>query len=133
MNPATSNLASRWRVGVYQGPSQNPTKKKSGRGPGLGELPKIWRFPFNISATAEASDFKCGKQLGFAKGHHKIIPREKVGVAMPWAKRTPQNWWFPFNISATTEDSDFEIGRQVGFAKAHHKIPPRRKKGVAPD
>jgi len=40
------------------------------------------RFPFNISATAEASDIKFGIQLGFAKGRYKITPREKVGVAM---------------------------------------------------
>jgi len=42
------------------------------------------RFPFNISATAEAiySDFKFGVHFGFAKGNHKITPREKVGVAM---------------------------------------------------
>jgi len=42
-------------------------------------------FPFNIFATAEASDFKFGMRLGFAKGHHKIIkshPEEKVGVAL---------------------------------------------------
>jgi len=57
-------------------------KTKSGRGPGLGELPKILRFPFNISAAAEANDFKFGMLLGFAKGHHKITPRDKVGVAM---------------------------------------------------
>jgi len=30
---------------------------------------------------AEASDFKFGMQLGFAKAHHKITPRE-VGVAL---------------------------------------------------
>jgi len=36
-------------------------------------------FPFNISATAEASDFKFGMQPGFAKGHDKITPREKIG------------------------------------------------------
>jgi len=39
-------------------------------------------FPFNISATAEASDFKFGMPLGFAKGHHKIIFKGKVGVAL---------------------------------------------------
>jgi len=39
-------------------------------------------FPFNISATAEAIDFKFGMQLGFAKVHHKITPRRKVGVAL---------------------------------------------------
>jgi len=36
----------------------------------------LWGF-FNISATAETSDFKFGTQLGFAKIHHKITPREK--------------------------------------------------------
>jgi len=30
----------------------------------------------------EASDFKFGTQLGFAKAHHKITPREKVRVAL---------------------------------------------------
>jgi len=39
-------------------------------------------FPFNISATAEASDFKFGVQLWFAKAHHEITPRGKVGVAL---------------------------------------------------
>jgi len=49
--------------------------------PWVGELPKILGFFFNISATAEASDFKFGMQLGFAKAHHKITPRKK-GVAL---------------------------------------------------
>jgi len=38
--------------------------------------------PFNISATTEDSDFKFGMQFGFAKGHHKITPKEKVGVVV---------------------------------------------------
>jgi len=42
------------------------TPRGNGRGPGLGEIPKILRFPFNISAMAEASDFKFSMQLGFA-------------------------------------------------------------------
>jgi len=71
---ATSRLAG---SGLCQGPSQNLTQKKSGRGHGLGELAKILRFPFNISATAEASYFKFGMQLEFAKAHHKITPRIK--------------------------------------------------------
>jgi len=41
------------------------------------EAPQNLGFPFNISATTEGSDFKFGTQLGFAKGHHKITPREK--------------------------------------------------------
>jgi len=46
------------------------------------ELPEIWSFLFNISATAEANDFKFGIQLAFAKAHHKITPRGKVGAAL---------------------------------------------------
>jgi len=38
--------------------------------------------PFNISTTAEASDFKFGIHLGFVKAHHKITPRGEVGVAL---------------------------------------------------
>jgi len=52
------------------------------RGPGLGELPKLRGSPFNISATAETSDFKFGTQLGFAKAHHKITPEKKLGMAL---------------------------------------------------
>jgi len=34
--------------------------------------PQNLGFPCNISATAGASDFKFGTQLGFAKAHHRI-------------------------------------------------------------
>jgi len=52
-------------------------QKKNGRGCGLGELRKIWRFPCNILAIPEASDFTFGMRLGFAKAHHKIAHRTK--------------------------------------------------------
>jgi len=52
-------------------------RRKRGRSHGVEELRKILGFPFNISATAEASNFKFGMQLGFAKAHHKIISRKK--------------------------------------------------------
>jgi len=55
---------------------------KSGHDLGLGELPKILRFHFNIYTTAEARDFKFGTQLGFAKAHHKTTSRGKVGVPL---------------------------------------------------
>jgi len=38
--------------------------------------------PFDIYTMAEASDFKFGAQLGFAKTHPKTTPRGKVGVAL---------------------------------------------------
>jgi len=46
------------------------------------EAPQNFGVPCNISATAEAIDFKYGRRLGFAKAHHKITPRGKVGVAL---------------------------------------------------
>ena len=59
MKPVTSNLANRWSL-----PSSiiKSHQKKSGCGPGPGlrEIPKIWGFPFNIFATAEANGFKFG-------------------------------------------------------------------------
>jgi len=45
-------------------------------------VPEIWGFHFNITATAEASDFKFGTQLRFAKAHHKITLRGKSEVAL---------------------------------------------------
>jgi len=39
------------------------------------------KFPY-VFVTHEASDFKFGMQLGFTKAHHKITPREKVGMAL---------------------------------------------------
>jgi len=57
-------------------------KRKGGHNPGIGELPKILGFPFNIYTISEASDFKFGTQFGFAKAHHKTTPRGNVGVAL---------------------------------------------------
>jgi len=50
---------------------------KSGSDLGPGKLPKILGFRYNISATAGASDFKFGMQLGFAKAHDKITRKRK--------------------------------------------------------
>jgi len=79
MKPATSNLAHSYSV---PRPIIKSHYKKNGCGHGLEELPEIWGFPFNISATAEASDFKFGTQLGFAKPIIKSHSEEKVGVAL---------------------------------------------------
>ena len=76
----------------------------------LGELPEIWGFPFIISATAEASDFKFGTQLEFAKVHHKITPRGKSGHGLGLGK-LPNILGFPY-ISATAGATDFKFGTQ---------------------
>jgi len=94
----------------------------------IGQLPKIWGFSFNISATAEASNFKIGMPLGFAKAHHKITPRGKRGSGLA-LEELFNILGFPYYISATAGARDFKFGMQLGFTKAHHKITRRRKGG----
>ena len=78
MKIATSNLACSW--GLLRPIIKSHYKKKwvwpRDRG-----VPENLGVPFNISATAEASGFKFGTQLGFANVDHKITPRGKVAVA----------------------------------------------------
>jgi len=88
-------------------------------------------FPYNISATAGASDFQFCAQLGFAKTHHKIKRRRKDGHG-PALGELLKIWGFPFNIYTLAEASDFKFGIQLGFSKAHHKITPIRKKRAWP-
>jgi len=78
----------------------------------------------------EGSDFKIGRQVGFAKAHYKIAPRRKSGRVHGLVE-LPKILGFPFNISATAEASDLKFGMQLGFAKAHHKLTSRGKVGVA--
>ena len=42
-------------VGFDKAHHKIPPRRKRGRGPGLGELPKMWGFPFNIFAMAEVA------------------------------------------------------------------------------
>ena len=88
-------------------------------------------FSFNISVTAEASDFKSGVQLGFAKAHHEIAPRGKNAGGLGLGKLL-KILGFPYNISPTAGASDFKFGKQLGFVEAHHKITRRRKGGHGP-
>jgi len=111
-------------------PVIKPHTRRSGCSLGLGELPKILRFPYNISAKAEASDFKIGTQLVFAKAHHEITHRRKSGCS-PGLGELPKIWRFLFILCATAEASNFKFGMQLRFAKAYHKIIPRGKVGVA--
>jgi len=125
---ATSNFACSW--GLPRPIIKPHPEEKSGRGPGLGNLPKIWRF-FNICATAEVSNFKFCMLLVFAKAHHKITPRGKSGRGRGLGE--PPRLGFPFNISATAEARYFRFDIQLSFAKTHHKIARRKKVGVAID
>jgi len=61
--------------------------------PASGASKNLW-FPYNISATARAGDFKFGAQLGFAKAHHKITCRRK-GRCGPGLQELSKIWGFP--------------------------------------
>ena len=100
---------------VCQGPSSNLSRRNSGCGPGLGELSEIWGFPFNISAMAEASDFKFGTQLAFAKAHHKITPRWKSGGGLR-LENFPKILGFPIIFLQRLGLRTWN-GTQLGFAK----------------
>jgi len=77
---------------------------------------------------AEASNFKLGMRLGFAKVHHKTTTRGKSGGGLGLGKLR-EIWGFPFNLSATAEDSDFKFGIELEFVKTHHKTTSRGKSG----
>ena len=72
---------------------------------------------------AEASYFKFGTQLGFAKAHHKITPRGKCEHGLGLGE-LPKFLWFHFNTCTMVEASDIKFGTQLRFAKACHKITP---------
>jgi len=77
-----------------------------------------------ISVIDEASDFKIGKQLGFAKAHHQISLEVK-GV-----RGAPQNFGICLqNFCNGWGYSDFKFGALLEFAKVHHKSTRRRKGG----
>jgi len=59
----------------------------------------------------EGSDFEIGNLVGFAKVHHKILPRRKRGLG-PGLGELPKIWGFPFNIYAMAESIDFKFGTQ---------------------
>jgi len=109
------------QVGFSKAHHKIPPRRKSERGYGLGEFPKILRSPLIFLPRLKQATSNVVCSLGLPRPIIKSHP----------ARGAPQNWGFPFNISATTEGSDFEIGRLVGFATAHHKIP-LKKRGRGP-
>jgi len=52
-------------VGFAKAHHKIPPRRKRGRGPVPGKLPKILGFLFNIFAVAESIDFKFGTQFGW--------------------------------------------------------------------
>ena len=64
---------------------------------------------------ADASNFKFGTQLGFARAHRKITLTDKSGRGRVLGE-LPKFCRLPFNISAKAEASDFKFGKPLGFA-----------------
>ena len=87
-------------------------------------------FPYNIFATAGASDFKFGAQLGFAKAHHKIASIEKSRHGLGLGE-LPKILWSHFSIYPMAEARDFKFITQFGFVNPYHNTTPRKKVGVA--
>jgi len=91
MKPATSNLARSWSL---PRPIINSHQKKKWLWLWAREAPQNLEVAFNIYAMAEASNFKFGKHLGFAKARHKTTPREKSGRGVGLGK-LPNIWGSP--------------------------------------
>ena len=78
--------------------------------------------PLLISATAEASNFKFGTQLGFGASLAKTTLRTKIGGARG-------KMWDFLRISATVKASNFKFGIQIGFGTSLLKTTFKAKIG----
>jgi len=70
---------------------------------------------------AEASDFKFGMQLGFAKAHHKITPRAKNERGLGLGELAKISW-FHFNtqwLKLGTSNSVHILGLRRPTMKPH--------------
>jgi len=79
-------------------------------------------FPYNISATAGASDIKFAHSWDLPMPMIKSHADERVGMALGW--RAPQIFGVPFNIYTMAEASDFKCSTQLGFPKPIIKSHP---------
>jgi len=97
-------------------------------GLGLGELSKILGFPYNISATAGASDFIFGMQLGFAhdKAHDKIT-RSRKGRHGPGIWVLPKIWVFPSIFIQRLKLATSNLVRNMGLPRTTAKPHPEEK------
>ena len=127
MMPATSNLV--LSRGLPR-PIIKSHQKNSGCGHGLEVLPKIWGFPFNISAMAGASNFKFCMPLGSFKAHHKITPVGKIRCGIGLGS-SPKFWGFPIIFLQRLKLATSKMACGWDLPRHHHKNPHRRKSGRA--
>jgi len=107
-------------------------QKKSGRGPALGELPKLLEFPliFLQQLRLASSDFKCGMLLGFAKGHHKITSRGKSRRG-PGLVKLRKILGSPLIFLQRLKIATSKLAGWWGFPRTIIKSHPDEKEGVA--
>jgi len=73
-----------------------------------------------IYVMDEASDFQFGRQLVFAKTHHRIRPSRKSRRG-PGLGELLKIWGYPLIFLQRLKIAPFKFNIQLRFAKAHHK------------
>ena len=90
MKPATSDLACSWGLP----PSSNPTRSKSGCGPGLRELPEIRASPLIFLQRLKLATSNLVHSLSLPRHIIKSHAERKAGRG-PGLKELPKIWSFP--------------------------------------
>jgi len=70
------------RLGFTKAHHKITRRRKSGRGPGLGELPKIWRFPLILTQWLKLATSNLVHSLGLPRPIIKLHHKKKVGMAV---------------------------------------------------
>jgi len=94
------------------------------------KFPKVLESPFNISATAEASDFKFGMQLGFAKAHQNITSRGKSRRGRGLGE-LPKIYGPPLIFLQWLKLANSYLVCSLGLPRPIIKLHPEEKVGVA--
>jgi len=87
-------------------------------------------FPYNIFATAGASDFNFGMQLGFAKAQHKITRRRK-GRDGRVVGEFPNIWGFPSIFTQWLKLATSTLVHGLGLPRPMIRSHPEEKVAVA--
>jgi len=85
----------------------------------------LW-FPYNISATAGANDFKYSAQLGSFKAYFKIIRRRRDGHG-PGLGELAKIWMFLFYIYTMAEARTSNLVHSLGLPTPTIKPHPEEK------
>jgi len=88
-------------------------------------------LPCNISATAGASDFKFGMQLGFAKAHHKITRRRKGGHGPAGLEELPKSGGSRSIFTRWLKLATSYLVHSLGLRRPIIKSHPLEKVGMA--